>query len=270
MAKGTINKIPWLTLVLRPIVRFCLRHNLRIQEFNAVAKTLFVSLSRQELVEQQTEPTVSRISIITGLQRRDVNRLLGEPRMESSEDSMTYRIIGQWSQDRRYGDKKTGKPKILRYKGRVSEFKSLVASVSTDINAATVLFELERIGAVEQTESGIRLLASAERVQGDPEEGYTLVSRDIDDLLRAIDQNLGSKAETVNLHARTEFDNIYVDDVPKIAKWMLKEGSAFHKKVREFLSRFDKDINPKNRRRGGAKVALGAFSLIETPPDGEE
>jgi hypothetical protein len=50
--------------------------------------------------------------------------------------------------------------------------------------------------------------------------------------------------------------------------WFLTEGKKFHRRARAFLSRFDRDVHPRDERGGsaGAKVAVTMFSLTSPLP----
>ncbi len=258
----------WLLSLLRPLVRFCVRQALPIQSLMEVVKRLYVEAAAQELVNRGDQVTVSRISVMTGVHRKETNRLLGSQTEFKDTAGLKTKVIGQWVGDSRFHDE-SGKPRALSYRGTDSEFKKLVSLCSNDFNPATVLFELERVGAVERTSDGIVLKTEAYQTHSNIDEGFASLGRDIEALVSGVEHNLLERPPVPNLHAKTEFDNIYREDIPMITEWLLKEGSLFHKKVREFLSQFDKDINPNINKSGGTKIVVGAFSAIEEPPTKE-
>ncbi len=49
----------------------------------------------------------------------------------------------------------------------------------------------------------------------------------------------------------------------EIRRWSAREGSAFHERARNFLSKYDRDLNPKLGGTGTYRVAIGSFSVIE-------
>lgn len=57
----------------------------------------------------------------------------------------------------------------------------------------------------------------------------------------------------------TEYDNVCLDELPKVKEWLLKEGTKFHKKARDFISKYDLDVTPNDKKIGGGHVFLGAF-----------
>jgi hypothetical protein len=143
----------------------------------------------------------------------------------------------------------------------------LVESVSKDVNPATVLFELERIGAVKKEKNTIELKARGFRPSLEKEdEALRLLGADIADLTTSVENNLLQVCPEPNLHITTRYDNVAVSAIPQIRKWILKRGSDFQAQVRAYVSRFDKDLNPALfQSQGGASVTLGTFSVTTTP-----
>ena len=263
MTDEKAQKQNWLSHLLRGVIRFCLRQGLTIQDIVETSKKVIVDTASEEIRSSGESVNVSRLSLLTGLHRRDVGRILKGEKPLGAANNFIARIITQWEQDKRFKNK-TGKPKALNYVGENSSFKKLVRAVSADISPATVLFELKRIGAVKETTNGnLELISNVYTVDKDASAGFEFTAKDIDYLLCAVEENLLSPDGTANLHARTEYDNIYKSDLPKIKKWLLREGSIFHKRVRDYLASFDKDINPSKGKEGGGKVVIGAYSLTE-------
>ena len=137
-------------LMLRPIIRFCVVQSVAIQDFIELVRILYVQAAAAEMEKRGEEVTVSRLSIVTGLQRRAIDRIY---KREESKDSIsiTTRVIGQWRSDRRFQNK-AGRPRTLGFKGLNNDFTRLVTSISKELRPKTVMYDLERIGAVEITD----------------------------------------------------------------------------------------------------------------------
>lgn len=253
-----------LEIMLEPIVFFCLKYSIAIQELTETLKLTLLKAAQRTLQQQGQKVNVSRLSVLTGLHRRDVIRLSQEEsaRPRQQPVNLIGRIIGQWEQDRRFLTK-AGKPRILSHDGADSEFARLVQLVSSDLHPGTILFQLERLSLVKRVRNGLQLLQSKFDVRGDFERGYQIMAADVNTLISAVSDNLDHPDQIPHLHARTEYDNIFVEDLPLIRRWLLKEGAAFHQRARSYLSKLDKDINPHIRKVGGAKVAVGTFSLVQ-------
>lgn len=253
--------------LLRPALRFCLRNSIQVRTVFEAAKTVLVELAVDEIKRTQSEVTISRISVMTGLNRRDAGRIYREEGSAYRVDNLSSRVLGLWEQDSRFLTK-SRKPRVLRYQGKDSEFKTLVKLVSKELNPATVLFELERTGAVSRTSKGVKLIRAVELYEGKPAKGLDLLARDIDTLATLVEENLFQPSAIRNLHIRTEYDNIIVKELPKIRKWLLKQGKLFHKRTRTYVSQYDIDLNPDITEEAGARVVLGAFSWTKEETEG--
>lgn len=259
-----------LRLLLRPIAKFCLRSSLSFQDLTDSAKGAFLEAAEDELRKSSGKVNVSRLSVITGLHRKDIVQLLEMPKDNVAEPvSVLGRVIGQWEQDKGYLTQ-AGAPKVLTFEGKESEFHNLVATVSKAINPSTVLFELVRAGAAIKTPKGLKLLKHSYRVVGvDDLQAYELVAQDINTLVVAVEENLTNKDMISNLHIRTNYDNIYVRDLYKVRRWLIDQGKLFHKKARTFLARCDKDVNPSSdpNEPAGQKVSFTTFSFSPIPAE---
>ncbi len=236
-----------------------------MQDLSEAAKRVFVEVAQREMSGLRN---ISRLSAATGLQRRDVTRLLEDENSEPVPAGLPNRVIGQWIHDRRFRSA-DGSPKDLPIDGPKQSFKRLVETISLDLHPGTVLQELERIRAIERCEAGVRLVAHAFVPQQDPKESYRLLSRDLDNLVEAVTENIQNDTAAgvstpKNLHVTVEFDNLRADKLPEIRKWLMEEGSKYQKRVSEYLSSFDVDINPpKEAVPAGGKASCSIFALTQ-------
>jgi len=252
-----------LRLVLRPVLKFALRHSLKLQEIVETCKRVVIELAAGELESSGQPATANKLSIMTGVHRADVLRLQRKADPGAGHQNVISRLIGQWQSAPRFCSR-PGHPRTLKFEGKQGEFSDLVSSVSGDLNPYTVLFELERIGAVRRTARGLELLAREHILGEDRKESFRHLSNDGEDLICAVEENVLQLPELPNLHLRTEYDNVSSQHIEKIREWLLKEGSAFHARARKFLSRYDRDINPAMEKQSPpVRVAVGAFSRIE-------
>ncbi len=249
--------------VLRPIVRFCLRYAIHLGVVVDALKEEFVTIAKEELARRGDEESASKLSVMTGVHRKDVSQIVsGSSKREDSVKSLSLyaRIIGAWQQKDRFRGKNK-RPRTLMYEGVRSEFGELVRSISSDLNPYTVLNELERIGAVEKTERGVRLLSRAYSPRNDATAGFSLLERDMNDLMLAVEGNVLGNGKSLHHHGQTEYDNIPAEACAKVQSWLMREGSALHERARIFLSQFDRDLS-KTVGSGRYRVSLGSFSRI--------
>jgi hypothetical protein len=250
-----------LQLLLGPLARFCLRHSLKLQDIMELFKIALIDAAEAEMKSSGHKINVSRLSVMTGIHRPDVVRLFREHSTKDEGNALT-RVLGMWQQDSRFLNS-SGRPKTLVLDGKDNQFVELVSAVSSDLNPYAILFELERTKLVARTRNGIKLAGEVYNPRGDVQAGFKLLAEDSEDLLCSVEANLlGS--ELPNHHIKTQYDRIAARFIPEIKVWLLEEGMAFHKRIRNYLSKFDLDLNPKLKMdEPVTRVALGSFSRIE-------
>lgn len=261
---------PLLRALLRPAAKFCARHALKVQDVIDCMKAEFLAVAEEELKKRNAKVTRSRLSVITGLQRRDIDRLLQGTPPKRDQANLIFRVINQWRMDRRFSTK-PGVPRILSLTPESGDFAKLVASISSDIGPATVLFEMARLRFVEQTPRGLRLMVENFIPQGAEkiDEGADILSADLEDLTDTVEANILEDRNPPLHHLRTEYDKIRPEGVRHLQSWFLREGHSFHLRARAELAKFDQDVNPDPGFTGEtARVSFSSFNTIH-PPKGE-
>lgn len=247
-----------------------MRHALRLQEVTETLKGVLLEAAEDELQRTQNSTSASRLSIMTGVHRIDVARLRRQGSIPKQPHDKLIRVLGRWQADRRFRTK-SGKARTLTFEGEGSEFARLVHAASLDLNPYTILFELERTGAVQRTRQGLKLLSRSYIARGDAEKGFEMLGRDADDLVRSVEENLLGDHAVPNLHLKTEYDRIPVESVPALKEWIVRRGAAFHQELRNFLARHDLDFSPhRSRQATVARIAVGTFSYTSTSTESPE
>lgn len=267
------HSVNFIEAILRALVRWCLKHGVRSAQVEEVVRRAFVQQAKSEICEAKGEFSVSKVSVMTGLHRTEVARLLsGEDRGATQHDVLN-RVIGLWSSSKRYRTEQ-GAPRPLSHEGLASEFAALVAEVSKEVTHYPILFELERIGAIEYDGHLVTLVVQGYTPTEDARYGLDLLTLDVSDLSRAIEANILKKDPEPSLHLRTSFDNIDPQRVGEIRKWLLEKGAEFHAVVRDYLAAFDRDVtmlhDAEVQAQGGlaseaerARVSVTSFALAE-------
>ncbi len=249
--------------LLRPIMKFCLQRGLRFQEILNLVKEALQDATKEELLAGGHEVNISRVSVISGLQRRDVRKIENPQIEEKPIANLISRVIGQWQHHPQYTSK-NGQARPISYESTDSEFAELVKSISADVNPYTILFALEQSNSVKKENGKLRLIENVYQPQKNEAESLDILIEDSSALINSVKENIYEPKDVPNLHITTSFDNICLKDMPKIREWILDKGTSFHEEVRNFLAKHDKDANPRLFREvGGASVRLTAFSLYQ-------
>lgn len=140
--------------VLRPLVRLMLARGVTLPYLTELLKALLVEVADKEFRIGAKPPTDSRVSLVTGVHRKDVSRL--RQALDSSAEivpqvvSLGAQLVAVWLGSPRYLDEE-GRPRPLpRFvsEGGELSFEGLVASVNSDIRSRVVLDEWQRLGVV--------------------------------------------------------------------------------------------------------------------------
>lgn len=123
----------------------------------------------QTVVQQDDRVNISRLSVATGMTRKEVSALLSDAQTDKravankSGQQRALRVLQGWLTDPRFQNR-SGRPDELRYRGHKKSFALLVKLYGGDVTPKSVLRELERIEIVEATATGaLRLRASRSR-----------------------------------------------------------------------------------------------------------
>ena len=156
-----------------------------------------VKESEQQLKLKSTETiSDSRISIVTGIHRREVKRVRGMKVNDVSiyEPSLASQVVARWAGEKQLQSKNGSKPlprKKLTTDG--FDFEDLVKSINTDVRPRVVLEELINRGLVTVNENDdLQLHPEKLALKQDQEETLHYLSLNIHDHLATAVQNLST------------------------------------------------------------------------------
>lgn len=137
--------------LLRPLVRLLLTHSITFPFMSNVLKSIYVEVATEEFQIQGKPQTDSRISLLSGVHRKDVKNLRPERIQEQTippSVSLSAKLLKLWTSDPKRLDE-TGRhlplPRLMSEGGDAS-FEELVTSVSKDIRSRVILDEWLRTG----------------------------------------------------------------------------------------------------------------------------
>lgn len=182
--------------MLRPLVRLLLANGVGYSTMMETLKSVFVRVAEEEFRIAGKAQTDSRISLLTGVHRKDVKRLRNgsaAPLRQSEHASLSAQLFALWTGTPGYLDA-SGHPKPLpRLAGKAAgqSFESLVVSVSKDIRPRAVLDEWLRIGAAEvDLDDCVRLNTEAFIPKKGIEEKLYYFGHNMHDHMAAVTHNL--------------------------------------------------------------------------------
>ena len=153
--------------LLRPLVRLLLARQLTFRFVSELLKGVYVEMADRDFSIGKKRQTTSRLSLLTGIHRKDVKRLREAKSpgyITPPTVSLGSRLVGQWTSEGEFTDQAGNAKPLRRLPDTPGEpsFEQLVASVSKDIRARSVLDEWRRLGVIELSDDGwVRLVTEA-------------------------------------------------------------------------------------------------------------
>lgn len=254
--------------LLRPLVRIMLRYGMPFGTFAELARAVYVEVAEQEFSLPGKKQTVSRISVITGLNRKDVHRLQQLDITQDHESTDRYnraaRVISGWMRNTHFHDQ-AGSPAALPFDdGSDASFAALVKLYSGDMPARAVLDELVRVEAVSRGEDGrITLLTNAYLPANLDKDKVAILGVDVADLIDTISVNLGGQKSGLRFQRKVSYDNVSTEAVAEFKALSGVESQLLLEKYDRWLASHDRDEHPELEGRGRHRVGVGIYYFEE-------
>ena len=259
--------------LLRPLVRILLKNGVSYNTFSDIVKWVFIDVASKEFGIRGRKQSTSRVSVITGLSRKEVTRVQQLPRPDDSASTEKYnraaRVIAAWRREREFVDAE-GEPVPLPMSGSGATFSKLVKRFSGDVPARAILDELIRIGAMERLEDGkLRLHAQAYVPESSKADKLHILGTDVGLLISTIDHNLNPDPIDPLFQRKVAYDNLPDEILPVFRKLSAKRAQNLLEKLDRWLAQSDRDVTPTVKGKGRNRAGLGVY-YFEEPYSNEE
>lgn len=229
-------------------MRLLLRHQITFPTLCQWLKVVYVDVAEKEFPVDGKPQSDSRITLLTGVHRKEVRRIRNEGVTTASVPesvSLGAALVGAWVGDPRYvGD--DGLPLPLPRLARGHDgpsFEGLVRGASKDIRPRVVLDEWLRLGICRLDEEDRVWLNTDAFVpeQGFDEKAYYL-GRNVHDHLAACTHNLDSPEDTF-IERSVYYDRLTSDQVRILADYARSVGMDALLKVNQKALELYRDGN---------------------------
>lgn len=253
--------------LLRPLIRILLRNGVSYGTFADLVRWMYVDVAMKEFSIEGRKQSTSRVSVLTGLSRKEVKRMQEISRPEDTERDEKYnraaRVIAAWRRESEFQDA-DGKPSALSISGPWSNFSEIVRRYSGDVPVRAILDELLRIGAVKQLDNGkIVLRKKAYIPENSQADKLHILGTDVGHLISTIDYNLESNATQARFQRKVSYDNLPDEALPAFRKLSAKQAQKLLEKMDEWLAENDRDLNPSSNGTGRNQAGLGIYYFEE-------
>lgn len=248
-----------LTRLLRPLVKLLVHYHISYPYLIQLLKSVYVEVAEHDVPHPSKTVTDSRITMLTGVHRKDVRRL--RDATEEVADvgrhiALGAQVASAWLTTPDYVDS-AGEPRALFRLATEGEpsFESLVESASKqDLRARSVLDEWLRLGVITVDEHDkVHLRAEAFiPAEGFDERAYIFGMTQHDHLAAAVHNLLGE--EPPRLDRCVYYNHLHSESVNKLNTLIQGEAMTLLKSV-------DRKAREMQRRDSGKAAATERFTL---------
>jgi hypothetical protein len=265
--------------LLRPLVRLLIRRGVTFPAVADVLRSLYVEVAAHELLTEPRARTDSRISLLTGVHRKEIRRWRSEthePDTVPPVITLTSQIIARWLRDAEFVDAE-GQPRALprlpRAEGGPS-FESLVQSATSDVRPRAVLDDWLNHGIVTVDAADHVVLDTAAFVPrpGSAEQLFYF-GRNLHDHLAAATANVMAEGPAPFLERAAHYDNLSPTTVARLEAMGREAGqrllTEFNRQALDFLDTNDRELKsaPETPRH---RLNLGLYLFVENDSAGEQ
>jgi hypothetical protein len=245
--------------LMQPLVRILLRNGVAYGTLAELIRKAYVDVAFRDFAPQGRKQTVSRVSALTGLTRKEVSRLLevgdADVLLEQARYNRAIRVISGWRNDSRYHDA-SGKPAVLPLEGERKSFARLVREYSGDIPTMTMLSMLREAGSVSLSKQQVTLVRNAYVPGKDAADKIEILGVDVCELVSTIEHNLVAPADDLRFQRKVAYDNVDPAAVQKLRKMSFRKAQAL-------LEQLDRQIAAHELEQGseqqGKYISLGIY-----------
>lgn len=259
--------------VVKPLVRLFLEKGITYTLLLEELKQVFVEVAAEEFKIDGKAQTDSRITLLTGVHRRDVNRFRNlSTKTPQPKTNFSAQLISQWLGNEKFLDEH-GRPKRLARSNKSNSkdtFDSLVMSVSKDIRSRPVLDEWLRTNIVTLDDEGyVHLNREAFIPNDDLEQNLFYLGMNVHDHLAAAVNN------TLNNPKMFErcvyYDNLTISQIAELHEITNKAGMDYLKLLNQKSIEASNNGKPNTNNETKYRMNTGVYfyyeEFKETPVD---
>ncbi len=261
-------------VLLRPIASLLLKCGMTWREFADVSKSVFVAVASQDYGLNGRPTNVSRVSILTGVSRKEIARVRavleqeGTPLPNKTTDAT--RLLSGWHQDPDF-IMPSGAPRVLPADGGAS-FATLWQRYGGDVPVTSMRKELERAGAITTLPDGTLRVERRYFMPRSFDPQWILNAGSmLADLGTGITHNLdvaakpvsaGTEAPGRRFIGRATSDSIDVEARPEFEAFVEQRGQEFLEAVDQWLTEHEaRPVTGGARKR--TRLGLGMFVIAD-------
>ena len=256
--------------LLRPVASVVLKCGMTWREFSELSKSVFVSVASDEFGIRGRPTNVSRVSILTGISRKEVKRqrdLMAEPvTAVSPKTTDATRLLSGWFQDPDYLGT-DNLPFPLPATGAKPSFKTLFDSYGGDTPQQTLLRELLKAGSVAEQSDGNLVAQRRYHMPVEMDVGsIRFFGTTLFDHANTLSRNVTGEAEERWLEGFAVDDRIHPEAVEAFKAYLDQRGQQFLEEVDDWLNQHR--VDAEDTTTTPVRLGLGVYAIKGQLPKG--
>ena len=255
---------------LEPLVLLLLKSGITWKDFSDIAKEKFVSVATDSFGIRGRPTNLSRVAILSGLDRREVARLRRRATEQRTATqghmSKPTQLLHAWFHDPQYLNS-SGKPKDLEIEGAEGSFAELVRQYAPGIPLVAMIKELRAAGAIADVEGQrLRALKRSYVPRELNENLVRLWGSGLQDVGTTLEHNLSrEEAELPRFDRRAVSLRVDPQALPEFCEMLEREGQAFLERVDEWISAHELPSRV-DEEGGGIRLGVGVYHIQDRVP----
>lgn len=245
--------------ILRPLIKILIHNGVTYNAFSDLSKQMFVDIAEKHFKVSTRKQTQSRISTLTGLSRKDVQKYLAEEKPRFVLDTYLNRaakVVYGWAHDEDFLH--NGEPKVLHLSSGEDSFASLVGKYSGDIPSGAILDELSRAGIVEIDNEKVKLLSRTYIPTKSDTAKLQLLGMDVASLLHTFHHNIYEDSPAF-LQRKVRFTNLPIEDLDILKKELTENGQQFLSTCSDAIAKYDRGDIEEEDKQDRKEVGIGIY-----------
>jgi len=255
---------------VEPLVELLLELGVTSPEAESLLRAVFVHKTRDWLArqgERAAEPSDARVSLVTGVHRNFVRRILAEPPKiadaREQKSNRASRLLQAWHSDPLYLDS-SGKPRDLLERGAKPSFQSLSTTYVPGAAPGVVLDQLRRAGLVQTlSEHRLRVRSRTFRVHGFTSHGIAEVGKRAREMLETLRHNLKHPDSLRFCDSMREIQ-VELERIPAVRELINRRAMTFLTGMEHELA-VEANKARASKRKGRVKVGLTIYQTERWP-----
>ncbi len=247
--------------ILRPLARVMLRHGMAYGTFAELARRAFVEEGFDHMQRAGKRPTVSGVSALTGLTRKETKALRENVHIDAEKSAERYnraiRVISGWVNDSTFHTE-SGEPAELPFDGSTISFSSLVKKYSGDIPPVAMLSVLETSQNVTVENGTVALKERAYIPVSTSVDKINILGTDVAELISTIGHNLEAEPAKRLFQRKVSNTAVSAEALDKFRELSNRKSQQLLEEYHTWLSSHEVDTESPDTGQTGY-VAVGIY-----------